>query len=284
MNAFDERECELGEGLLWHPERNELFWFDILGRTLHARKDDQARSWRFDERVSAAGWVDQDTLLIASETGFLRFDLATGNSQRVADLEADNDATRSNDGRADPQGGLWIGTMGLEAEPGAGAIYRFWRGEVRRMFPDITIPNSICFTPDGKQAYFSDTPTHQVRRVDLNADGWPVGVPEILLDLRADGLNPDGAEVDVDGNIWLAEWGSARVRCYGPDGGVRTTVDFPTRNTTCAGFGGAGMDTLFCTSARIHMTAEERAADPYAGMTFSHKVGVRGQAAHRVLL
>ena len=120
--VFDDRPCELGEGPLWHPERQQLFWFDIIGKRLMTRDGQEPHSWAFDEHVSAAGWVDRDALLLASETGLWRFDLNTADRSLITPLEADNPVTRSNDGRADPWGGLWIGTMGKEAEPGAGSI------------------------------------------------------------------------------------------------------------------------------------------------------------------
>ena len=131
--VFDDRPCALGEGPLWHPERKQLFWFDIVGKSLMAQAPDAQISWQFSEHVSAAGWVDRDTLLMASETGLWRFDLANGQKELIVPLEADNPVTRSNDGRADPWGGYWIGTMGKNAEKGAGAIYRFWKGELRQL-------------------------------------------------------------------------------------------------------------------------------------------------------
>ena len=110
---FDATKCTLGEGPLWHPLRKQLFWFDILGMRLHTR----GQHWDLDTYVSAAGWVDHDTLVIASAKGLHRFDITTGEQSLLCGLEADNAGTRSNDGRADPQGGFWIGTMGLNAEP-----------------------------------------------------------------------------------------------------------------------------------------------------------------------
>ncbi len=115
------------------------------------------------------------TLLIASESSLFRFNLVTGEQWTLAALEAEKPDTRSNDGRADPQGGFWIGTMGKKAEPGMGAIWRFYRGELRKLFPGISIPNSICFTPDGRTAHFSDSAQRKVMRVALDAEGWPVG-------------------------------------------------------------------------------------------------------------
>ena len=196
---YDPRFCELGEGPLWHPERNTLFWFDIITKRLMSREGGVEQVWEFDEHVSAAGWVDTSTLLMASETGLYRFDLTDGARSLVAPLEADNPVTRSNDGRADPYGGFWIGTMGKRAEPGAGVIYRFYRGEVRRLYGDITIANSICFAPGGQTAYFTDTVTQKIMQVALDKDGWPKGAPFVFVDLTDAGLYPDGSVVDAEG-------------------------------------------------------------------------------------
>ena len=90
--------------------------------------------WQFDEHVSAAGWIDHDRLLIASETRLFSFNLATQAQQTVVALEAKDPRTRSNDGRADPWGGFWIGTMGKQAEAGLGGIYRYYQGTLRPLY------------------------------------------------------------------------------------------------------------------------------------------------------
>lgn len=280
----DERRCELGEGPLWHPERDQLFWFDILGNRLLSRTAEGLQEWKFPERVSAAGWVDHDTLLIASESSLFRYNLVTGAQTAVAALEAERADTRSNDGRADPQGGFWIGTMGKKAEAGMGAIWRFHKGRLKKLYPGISIPNSICFTPDGRTAHFSDSAERKVMRVALDADGWPVGEPEVYVDLGPDKGEPDGAVVDEAGNLWLAEWGMARVCCYGPDATLRHIVETPARQTSCPELGGPDRGTLFVTSALQGMSAEARLAEPKGGMTFSTPVPARGQREHRVIL
>mgnify|MGYP001799558720 FL=1 len=277
MDVFATHPCILGEGPLWHPRRKALFWFDILGKTLHC-KGATRLSWSFDEYVSAAGWVDADTLLIASASGLWRFDIASGGRDLVVPLEADDTTTRSNDGRADPQGGFWIGTMGVKAEAHAGAIYRYYRGELRQLFDRITISNAICFTPDGDTAYFADTFSQRIHKVALDADGWPKGEPEVFVDLRADGLNPDGAVVDADGNLWNAQWGAGRVACYGSDGSFKHSISVPASQAACPAFGGATGTTLFVTSA-AHGVNEAQ-----GGMTFSMDAGVKGQQEHQVIL
>ncbi|GAB4382404.1 SMP-30/gluconolactonase/LRE family protein [Albidovulum sp.] len=283
VTIYDDRPCKLGEGALWHPQRGQLFWFDIEGRRLMTREDGTAREWRFETRVSAAGWIDRDTLMVAGQGALMHFDLRSGRAEPLAALEADNPVTRSNDGRADPWGGFWIGTMGRNAEPGAGAIWRYFRGELRLLHAPLTIPNAICFAPDGSHAYFCDTPRRQVMRQRLDGRaGWPAAEPELHLDLRAEGLNPDGAVVDAEGNLWLAEWGASRVACHAPDGRFLRAVTFPAAHTSCPALGGEGLTTLFCTSARQGLAAADIALSPENGMTFAAAEVAKGQAEHRV--
>jgi len=283
---FDDRKCALGEGPLWHPQRNQLFWVDILGNRMLSQTPEGPQEWHFAERVSAAGWISRDEVLIASESALFRFNLETGARETVVDLEADTPATRSNDGRADPMGGFWIGTMGKRGsdDPKAGAIYRYYRGTLRKLYPGITIPNAISFAADGRTAHFTDTPTHRVMRVALDAQGWPSGDPQTYLDLSADRLLPDGAVVDAAGNLWLALWGASRVACYAPDGALLRSVSFDAPHTSCPAFGGPDMTTLFCTTALEHMDAAARAAHPHAGMTFATADVARGRPEPRVIL
>lgn len=273
---FDDNICALGEGPLWHPEREQFFWFDILNKRLHT----PGRYWQFDNYVSAAGWIDRDTLMIASDKALLRFDIETGGHVKVCDLEADNPLTRSNDGRADPQGGFWIGTMGLNAEFAAGAIWRYYRGELRTIVADVTISNAICFAPGGTTAYFCDSRTKKIMHLTLDADGWPKGPATVFIDLSHEDFSPDGAVVDVDGNLWNAQWGAGRIAQYGPDGLIRQTLHFSAMQTTCPAFGGTDLKTLFCTSATQGLDAP----GPDDGKTFAVPTLATGQAEHRVIL
>ncbi|MDZ7907109.1 MAG: SMP-30/gluconolactonase/LRE family protein [Gemmobacter sp.] len=281
---YDRRPCDLGEGPLWHPVREQLFWFDITGQRMLSVQRGSPREWRFPEMVSAAGWLSRDVLLIAGERDLFLFDVETEETETLTELEADNRITRSNDGRADPLGGFWIGTMGKQAEPGAGAIYRYFDGELRKLFNGISIPNAICFSPDGRVAHFADTATGRVMRVALDATGWPLGTPEVFVDLGADGGSPDGAVTDADGVLWLAVWGGGCLQAYAPDGQMLRQQDFAAPHLTCPAFGGAGFGTLFCTSALQGMDAAARGATPAAGMTFMVEGLARGRAEPQILL
>jgi sugar lactone lactonase YvrE len=275
---FDDRRCTLGEGPLWHPERGQLFWFDILNRQLLSRDASGPRTWQFGEYVSTAGWVSRSELLIASQTRLFLFDLETETSRTVCDLEANNAVTRSNDGRADPKGGFWIGTMGIDAEPGAGAIYRYYKGELRKLFGNITISNAICFSPDGGTAYFADTATKLIQKVPLDADGWPNGEPGTFVDLGKDGLEPDGAVIDSQGHLWNAQWGAGRLARYAPDGGFVSQIPVPARQVTCPAFGGPDLRTLYATSAAIDLDGDED------GKTFAVQIDTPGRSEPRVEL
>ena len=108
--------CSLGEGPLWHPGLESLFWFDINSHKMFNWKNGILKTWTFSEPVSAAGWIDDDHLIIASASALIKFSISKDTRETLIDLEADMPHTRSNDGRADPWGGFWIGRMGLEAE------------------------------------------------------------------------------------------------------------------------------------------------------------------------
>lgn len=280
LRIHDDRPCLLGEGALWHPEREQLFWFDILNGRLLSRQDGVPLVWELGECASAAGWIDRETLLVATETGLRRLDLVSGVHEPVIALEADRGDTRSNDGRADPMGGFWIGTMGKDAGKGAGTIYRFFRGVIEPLFPAITVPNAICFAPGGRHACFADTARGRIMRQALDAEGWPDGPAEVFADLAAEGLRPDGAVFDAEGGLWNAQWGAGRVARYQPDGRFDRALPVGGHNSSCPAFGGPGLSTLYVTTAREGLVAP----DAGQGVVYALDPGARGLPEPRVIL
>lgn len=280
MTPYDTRICELGEGPIWHPERGQFFWFDILGRRLLSRDGDGPQEWRFDRMASAAGWVDRDRLLIGTETGLALMDLRDASLRDIAPIEADDADTRSNDGRADRQGGFWIGTMGKAAQQGRGAIYRFHRGEVRKLVEGITIPNAICFSPDGRTAHYADTRQAKVWRLALDSDGWPVGEPRPWLDLRPLGLSPDGAVIDSEGAFCVACWGAGRVVRFAPDGKKLDEIAVGGAHSSCPAFGAEDMRDLLVTTACEGIDDP----DPAQGLPYLTRAATPGLPEPRVIL
>ncbi len=272
------RTCYL-EGLV-APDAQAAFWFDIINARLLSRVGDEALMWQLEEHHSAAGWIDHETLLIASETGLWRFDIESGQRRLIVPLEADRPETRSNDGRADRQGGFWIGTMGKKAERGEGTIYRFYKGELVKLFDDLTIPNAICFAPDGRTAYFACTKSGKIQSQALDAEGWPEGAPEVFVDLTSEGLNPDGAIVDAEGAVWNAQWGAGRVARYLLNGEFDRAVAVAGQHSSCPAFGGADLRTLFVTTAQEGIET----ADSDQGLVYACEAGVQGLAEPQILL
>ena len=204
-SVLSAERCHLGEGPTYDATTDTAWWFDILeGRLFEARSrqrtDQHPSAWQDGERAGAhrcGAPTDRQR-----KTVFISARSLDGRMTLHRPLEADNPSNRSNDARVHPSGTFWIGTMGRKAEAGAGAIYALYRGEISLLFPAITIPNAICFSPDGATGYFADTAKNELYRVALDPlTGLPRGTPEVLLRHRGVG-GLDGAVVDADGLIW----------------------------------------------------------------------------------
>jgi sugar lactone lactonase YvrE len=274
----DER-CHLGEGPTYDAATDTAWWFDILnGRLFEAHLGSgQARIHELGRMASALARIDAGRQLIAAEDGLYIRSVADGSLVLYRPLEADSPGTRSNDARVHASGTFWIGTMGRRAEAGAGAIYALYRGEVLRLFAGITIPNAICFSPDGVLGYFADTATNVLYRVLLNPlNGLPRGAPEVLLRHRGVG-GLDGAVVDASGLIWNARWGGGCVDVYSPQGVHLRSLHVPAQQASCPAFVGPDLSRLLVTSAWQDMDEAARAMDPEHGRTFLLEVAARGR-------
>lgn len=285
---FIDSRCELGEGVFWHPLQERLFWFDILNKTLFSATAGgiMVDRFTFDTGVSAAGVIDADTLAIASGAGIYRLELSTDTREIIAPLEADKPGNRSNDGRVDPAGGFWIGTMAMKdpGTNGSGALYQVRGGEVTTLLTGVHIPNATCFAPDGKTAYFTDGVTRTIRKVAIDRDtGLPVGEWQDFAKIT-DQAEPDGAVVDSAGYVWNAQWNGSRVVRYAPDGSIDRVITVPVSRPTCPAFGGSDLKTLYITSAREGISAEQLEKEPLAGGVFSIRVDVPGQPENLVKL
>lgn len=280
-------QCVLGEGCNYDAATDTAWWFDIIERTLfHADLASGAVTAQpLPVMASVLAFIDDRRQLLAAEDGLYLRDVADGRLTLHTPLEADNHSTRSNDGRVHSSGALWIGTMGREAEKGAGAIYRFHRGELLQLYAGVSIPNAICFAPDGATAYFTDSREGILYRVAVDpANAMPVGTPATLYDLRGEAGAPDGAVVDAEGLIWNARWGGSCIDVYTPEGERVRSIRVPAKQPSCPVFVGRHFDRLLVTTASEGMDEEARAADPKAGMTFILDIGATGRPEPRLRL
>lgn len=274
-----EERCHLGEGPTYDHATDTAWWFDILERRLFEARlgSGEVRIHQLGVMASALARIDAERQLIAADDGLYIRSISDGAMVLYRPLEADDPATRSNDARVHPSGTFWIGTMGRNAEQGAGAIYALHRGEISRLFPGVTIPNAICFSPDGALGFFADTATNVLYRVALDGlTGLPCDAPEVLLQHRgAGGL--DGAVVDADGLIWNARWGGGCVDVYSPEGEQLRCLRVPARQASCPAFVGPDLSRLLVTSAWQGMDEAARMADPEHGRTFVMQVAAHGR-------
>jgi sugar lactone lactonase len=284
---LDETRCCLGEGPSYEAQTDALFWFDILDRKLleHSFKTGKTAVHDLPFMASAIFSVDEKRQLILSEQGLHLRDRATGALSLHMAVEADNRITRSNDARAHPCGAVWFGTMGIKEEAGAGSIYHCFKGSVRVLYSGITIPNSICFSPDGATGYFVDTPTHQLMRVAVDPDtALPVGEPQLFYAHQGPGWI-DGSVCDAHGNVWNARWGAGEVACLSPEGREISKFTVPSSpQTSCPAFVGKDADRMTVTSAYKLMSDVALAAAPDAGKTFIADLKVNGRHEPKVLI
>lgn len=281
--ALDGPACLLGEGPAYDAATDTAFWFDILGQTLFERgfATGATRAHALPFMASQLSVIDDERQLIFSETGLHVRDVATGRLTLHTAIEEHDAATRSNDGRVHPSGALWMGTMGKEGEDGLGALYWFFRGELRQLCRGVSIPNAICFSADGGTAYFADTPTGKLMRVATDpSTGLPLGDPAVFADTGAADGGPDGAVVDAEGCLWNARWGGSRIDVYGPDGGLRRSIGLPVSQPTCPLFIGTDADRMLVTSARKGVA--DHAAEQEAGRTLLIDLPMRGRHDPRV--
>jgi sugar lactone lactonase YvrE len=274
-------QCELGEGPVWDAERGLLRWVDLLlGRVHSLAPASGERTW-FDagDSVGAFGLTTGGGLVLALTDGFALCGYDGENLTRVPGFAVDRTEVRFNDGKPDPWGNFWAGTMSRD-ETGnpPGSLYRLSPdGVITELFGDVGLSNGLDWTDDRKLFYYADTNIGRVDVFDTDPDtGALAGRQPFVTVPEAEGA-PDGLTLDAEGCVWLAVWGAGEVRRYTPDGRLDTVVRVPARQSSSAAFGGPDLGTLFITTARQGYTEGDRAAQPHAGDIFACTPGVTGR-------
>lgn len=269
---------EHAEGPFWYGDR--LGWVDIMaGHLWLAAFDGTAltdpRMYDVGRPLGAAVPRAEGGWLLAAGTGFASLDEDGTVTPLTGDL-ADTATIRMNDGKCDPAGRFWAGTMAYDESPGAGALYVF-DGTVRTVLANVTISNGLGWSPDRRTMYYIDTPTGHVDAFDYDpATGGVTGRRHVV---RVGGGHPDGMHVDDEGFLWVALWGGGAVHRYDPSGRLTATVRLPVTNVSSCCFGGPDRSTLFITTSQQGLSPERRAAEPDAGRVFRVDAGVSGPPA-----
>lgn len=261
----------LGEGCVWDPRDNCLYWTDIAESRIHRLSEDgTVTTFGLPERAGFVMPCREPGFVVGLASRIVRTDAAFSRFDEIAVIEPELPQTRVNDAAVDPLGGIIFGTFDERDRKPVAALYRLSpQGEVTKILSDFTISNGIAFSPDGATLYFADTPEGTIRRF-RSEDGWqsliemsPLAAPDV-----APG-KPDGAVTDAGGHYWNARvWGGCLVR-LSPDGELVETVALPTKGPTCVTIGGRDGRTLFATTLRVMHSEEELAAAPLAGGLFA---------------
>ena len=273
----------LGEGPCWDGWREVLWFVDIDGKKLF-QVDEHGKNLRAYEMPSRIGTVAPTTgeeLIVALEDGFWLFNPRTGQLKQKYKLN-DDPALRFNDGKCDPAGNFWAGTMMIaDREHPRGQLYVMRPGQApRAVETGITISNGLAWTHDLSTLYFTDTPTRHVDAYDYDPHAASISNRRIAFHIAPGEGNPDGMNIDSEDMLWVAQWGGRQVARYNPRTGEKlAVVHVPAHCVSCPAFGGKNMDTLFITTA--NQAPEGVPAQSHPGALFAVKVGVKGIAAHR---
>ena len=284
MECVLDAKAELGEGPVWDAAAACLYFVDIEPGLVH-RYDPEtrtSRAFRIGAMVSAIALTVANDLLLAVQDGFVRLDPVTGVTRRIADVEAERPDQRMNDGKCDPRGRFWAGTMAINERCGAGALYRLDAdGRVHTMLEDVTISNGLDWSDDGRLMYYVDTPTGSVDVFDFDMAEGSIANRRSLIQIEAGAGWPDGLTVDADGYLWVALWSGGAVRRYSPEGVLDRVLPIPVSHPTSCAFGGRDFGDLYITSAATALAPEARRGEPLSGGLFRCRPGVPGRPAHR---
>jgi len=258
FEPIDSHRCQLGEGAFWWAERRQLLYVDMLQGDVCA--------WSGQGESTVRRVADRATFVIPSADGGLvvglrhgigglrLLDETSGALQPAIPVEADNPDTSINDGRCDPRGQLWFGTVDrVRRQPVCGLYTWTPAGGLRKAVDGVAISNGIQWSPSGDTMYYVDSALYRLDAFDYDAASGTLGERRTLATMDpALGL-PDGINVDAEGLIYVVMHGGGAIRCYQPDGTLERVIPLPVRHPASCVFGGDGLRTLFVTSGRSHV-------------------------------
>ncbi|MDA0989511.1 MAG: SMP-30/gluconolactonase/LRE family protein [Verrucomicrobia bacterium] len=275
-----DAKATLGEGPIWDDQEQRLYWVDIMMYELHWYDPDDGRD-RKDQVGQTIGCVVPRAaggVMVTLKNAFAGFDPMTSNLSNVVKLRDEPETNRFNDGKCDPAGRYWAGTIG---PAGTGALYRLDLDlSVHRMIEGVTCSNGLAWNAAKDTFYYIDTPTMQVVAYDYDNDTGAIDNRRVIIEVSDEEGKPDGMTIDAEDKLWIAHWGGSRVVRWDPDNGsVMQRIGVAATHTTACAFGGKNLDQLYITSARTGLDADQLASQPHAGGVFVAAPGVCGVPA-----
>ncbi len=272
-------QCKLGEGPVWHPAEQALYWLDIYQGRLH-RFDPASgihEATGLGRLASAMGIRARGGFVMATKKGFAFWEPGPRQFDFIADPDSDEtEEVRFNDGKTDRQGRFWAGKM---SDRPTNSLFRLDADlSVHRMESGIIVSNGLGWSPDNRVFYFTDSHAKLIYAYDFYTQSGDLSNRRVFTQVPWDAGEgfPDGLAVDAEGCIWSARWGGWKVVRYTPDGQIERVIPMPVEFPTSCAFGGPDMKDLYITSAWVEIPPERRAAQPMAGDVFRVKTEVRG--------
>jgi sugar lactone lactonase YvrE len=267
----------LGEGPLWCPVEQALYWIDSSAPAIHrwAPESGATRTWAMPSVIGSMALRAGGGAVVALENGFAFVDFESGAVEPLLDPEAAQPGTRFNDGKCDRRGRFWAGTMDRAMAAPLGALYRLDPDlGCRPMVEGVTVANGLGWSPDDRTMYHTDSPARRIHAFDFDLEAGALSNRRVFVEL-AEGVGfPDGLTVDAEGFVWSAIWRGGRVERYAPDGRLERAVELPIKRPTSCIFGGPNLDRLYVTSASSRDGREPE--PPPAGALFVIEAGVKG--------
>ncbi len=279
-----DTKSELGEGAIWNYKTGELIWVNIKGEILnfYNPKTESNREMFTGQMIGTVVPAESGKVMVALQNGIYSYDPDSGAKKLIVDPEADKPDNRFNDGKCDPAGRFWVGTMSLVGAKNAGALYRLDADStIHKMIDGVGISNGIVWSADKTKMYYIDTPTRKVMGYDYDNETGDISNPKVAVEIP-DGIGyPDGMTIDKKDNLWVALWGGSAVACFNPENGeLLRKIEVPAKNVTSCAFGGDDLGTLYITTARESTSDEDLERFPHAGGVFKVRPGVKGVKAH----
>jgi len=274
----------IGEGPCWDEKRQVIYWVDILGKKLYGfdTMGGTLKTLDCEQQIGAFVLKDDGTMVCAQEHGYYFLDPASGKAEFIGDPERDIPKNRFNDGKCDPMGRFWAGTMADGTAP-VGSLYVLDNGRsITKKLSDTYISNGLCWSADNQTMYYIDSALKRIDAFDYDLKTGDISNRRVVVAMPEDAGLPDGMTIDIDGTLWVAEYDGYRVSRWDPRTGRQIErIAFPTALITSCAFGGPDFDELYVTSGKNGLDPERKKNEELAGALFKVKLDVKGMPFFR---